>query len=179
MAALVSWASEAWLAIQAIHPQWGFLWSQTSFNTANGTTSYLPAADFNEIDINRVYCDGTWMLYIPFEDAREQMYQSTTGKPTHFTLLPNKRFRPFPTPDAVYAISFDYWTVPVTLAANSDTPAVDADLHNIIVWRAVLNHASFFGEPDRIAFAQAEYNQMMSVMNSRYLPKPTLGEPLV
>jgi len=179
MAQLVTWASEAWVSIQSLHDTWGFLWAQASFNTASGTSSYIPASDFNYIDTDRVYCDGTWMIYIPFTQAREYMHQTTSGKPTHFTILPTKEFRPFPTPDAVYTVSFDYWKRPVVLAANGDTPAIDADLHSIIKWRAMLDHASFFGEQGRIAYAQMEYAKKLSNLERRYLPPMEDGDPLV
>lgn len=183
MAQLVSWVQQAWIDIQAVHPSWGFLWAQGSFSTAASTTTYTPAADFKTFyvdkDGDRVYCNGTRLIYVPFEEARAHMLLTTTGKPTHYTLLPTKQFRPFPNPDGVYAITFDYHTRPVTLAADSDTPAIHSELHMAIVHRAKIDHAAFFEEMNTLAFSQQEYSRMLSAMEDTYLPQIEIGSPLV
>lgn len=171
---LVDWIKTAWMEIQSKH-DWGFLWTQGNFATVAGTSAYTPETDCRNVDTDRVYVDGSDMNYVPFEYARERMTQTNTGKPVEFTTLPNIQMRLFPIPDAIYTISYDYYTIPIELAANTDTPAILSHLHMVIVHKAAMSYAAYFEEANLYEKHKADYRKFMTEMTRLYLPDIGIG----
>jgi hypothetical protein len=196
---LVNWTRSAWQMIQSMR-LWRFLRSEKVIATVIGQADYLlatlpiPWTDFRELDVvdtnarySRVILTRSngskqRLQYLPYEaflDAFALSPASSTT-PTAFTFTPgNLALRFYPTPDKVYSINIPYFKQAQVLTAKTDTPLMDAELHWVIVWRALMLYADHNNIADFRMNAKAKYRQELSKMIERYEPVfEVAGEPL-
>lgn len=60
-----------------------------------------------------------------------------------------------PTPDAAYTLRASYWRSPQALALDADTPGLPVEFHLHLVWRALIELASYDAAPEVLTRAQA------------------------
>lgn len=171
-----------------------------SFQLAQGTGDYTPTgnaptgaalSDFKKwwTDTLRVYRtsigvgDEQWLVnwpYSVFRDTYRYNLQSTLqGRPVVFAVRPRDNALMFGAiPDATYTCVGEYQIAPVALTADTDTPAIDTDLHEVIVYKAMLSYGIEQAAGEVIARATAKYNELLGRMRDKYLPEVRLSAPL-
>jgi hypothetical protein len=97
-----------------------------------------------------------------------------SGVPQFWAVSPDNKMLLGPTPDKVYHVRFDYQTPVVTLAADTDEPAMPEDYHMVIVWEALKSVAGFDNAPEVYARAQAEYESVFNDLWRDQGPKLTI-----
>lgn len=159
------WVRQAWLDIQLSQDNWSFLWGQSTLPIIAGTREYLLSSTISSIDGGTVKLDGAFIPEIDYKQITTDV-----GKPTAFTFLPNGLLALNTIPDANYTLSFDYFGTPVELVANTDTPAIAANLHMIIVYKAMMLYGAYENAPEVYAEAMRKYGELYSHLTHRYLP---------
>ena len=123
----------------------------------------------------------TWDLeWMTLDQWRECYVHSTQapGSPIAWSVDDDNSLLIGPTPDAVYSIRMEYLRKPQELADNDDEPEFDADLHLVLMWRALVEVGKADNAPDVLARAQTNYGRLEDNLLSRYTRRMTWGAPL-
>lgn len=168
---IVDAVKDAWLDIQNSREEWDWMRTTESFETTVSKTNYTKTDLGGPSNrIARVIKDSFWLndgtqwgklTYID-EDTFELLSKNltVTSVPTYFTVHRNDGSISVYPPDGVYSCEIDYWKVPQTLAANTDTPELPSQWHNLIVYLAIQKLSSSIASPS----TQAEYAQAYATM---------------
>ena len=165
-----------------------------NFNTTSGTWEYSPTAagltDFGNWKRDSFRCASDLTLYrdeqllnymewTTFRNLyRYANMRNTTARPVVVSIMPNKDLAFGSTPDGIYVIDGEYYTQPVTLSADSDTPLLPARFHMAIVYRAMMYYAGYEAAPEVMARGDFEYRRLYSRMEIDQLPTLISGPPL-
>lgn len=192
---VVDWVSYAYQDIQNLHNNWEFLRFDFSFPTIASTQEYAPSAvSLDELsawkrDSVRCYrtstgvTDETFMTFMDWPSFRDSRLfganRSVTGKPIEFSIRPsNKAMALFGIPDAVYTMVGEYWKRAQSMSENTDEPLIPSQFHMIIVWRALMEYATYENAPEAYAKGESNYRRMLVKLEGDQLPPMTLGGPL-
>jgi hypothetical protein len=142
---LVQYVIQAWIDIQNMEPEWGFMVQQGTFDTVANQRTYplsvlvddedVPIADdwlllnpFNGkpsvFKIQSALANQGWVYYWPYDNFRGYWDLSVrpVARPGYFTIWPDKTLEFDATPDAVYTVFCDYKVKPQVFALNTDDP---------------------------------------------------------
>jgi hypothetical protein len=93
-----------------------------------------------------------WALnWCGYEEFQRRFIAATVddGQPRWWSVSPTGDLLVAPAPDSgLYSISADYWARPTELTADNDEPDMPEQFHMLIVWRALLEVASFDAAPE-------------------------------
>lgn len=190
---LVNWTNRAYLSIQRRRKDWGWMRQTASFTTVAGQATYalgsgagttgVTAATFGMWARNtgRSYLTsvGTpseaFLEYATYESWRDayqfSSLRTSTSRPNVVTITPAKALGLGPVPVAGYTITMDYYTKPVSLSGDSDTPLLPAEFHRAIVCRAMMYYARYESAPEIYDDAKAEYDAVFSQLSASYTPQ--------
>ena len=198
---LVNWIQTAWLDIQGLRDNWGWMREPFSFTTTAGVGDYAPDTTTNGVtgqlltDLrfwhrDTFRCqkvalgiqDEQWLVewnYMQFRNTYRFNLQ-TNGRPVVFAVKPNgKAIMLGQVPDDVYVITGEYQIKPVPLSSNDDIPAMPNDaLHMVIVYKAMQYYGMFEAAPEVIQRGQAEYTRLLGQLEREQIADITLGNPL-
>jgi hypothetical protein len=193
----VDWVQDAWNDIQTVHQDWEWLRQSVSFVTVNGQATYTPlecgitAGTFGmwARDSFRSYETAggvnTEMTtsYIGYEDWR-QLYQlgahrDTRSRPVQISITPAKSIALAPYPADGYTVTGDYYTAPVVLALDADTPLLPAQFHMAVVWKACISYGAFEAAPEVYQRGELEFKKLMRRLERDRMPEIVLSAPLV
>ena len=119
-----------------------------------------PKADYMPTALDPVSPTAEWPLWwLPYDEFRQRFVAGThvAGVPQYWAVSPGNEMLLGPTPDKVYHVRFDYRTKVVTLAADTDIPAMPEDYHMVIVWEALKSLAAFDNAPEAYSRAESEH----------------------
>ena len=183
---IVEWVKNAWLEIQASSAEWNFLWKRVQFETLSGTSQYTPSLnDVNVWDKNYFTAfkttegEGTEtpLVYMPHREyKRADVGTHESARPSHIVMMPNGDILLHPTPDDAYTVQLAYWKHPVTLSANTDTPAIPEFLHGIIVDKAIEYYGVYEEAPNVYQGASLRYQQKLNRLIRNSSPLMAQGE---
>ena len=88
----------------------------------------------------------------------------------YWAIGPDETLNIGPTPQAVFTLAASYYTKPVPFALDTDAPTFDEQYHMILVWRALMELASFDAAPEVYARAQMNFANLDREMRRRYGP---------
>lgn len=191
---MVAWVVQAWTDIQTSKEDWLFMRNSFDFNTTANVWEYSPTAagltDFGNWKRDSFRCASdltlfrdeqllNYMEWTTFRNLyRYANMRNTKARPVVVSIMPNKDLAFGSTPDGVYVIDGEYYTQPVTLSADSDTPLLPARFHMAIVYRAMMYYAGFEAAPEVMARGDFEYRRLYSRMEIDQLPTLISGPPL-
>lgn len=144
----VIWVRDAWIEIQR-NRLWRFRWAEDSFDTVadQGTytlTNLVRSAD-DDFSMDKFIVDGDVLPLIhrtyDFIKAKVRSSPVETGKPRFVALRPDDSIVVYPTPDAAYTINYEYFSAPVELLTDTDSPTLNPKFHKVIVWKALEQYA--------------------------------------
>jgi hypothetical protein len=118
-----------------------------------------------------------WMTLDQWRDAYVHSIQPA-GQPSSWSVDDNNALLIGPAPDAAYAIRTEYLRAAQELTVDADTPEFDADLHLILMWRALVEAGKFENAPDVLARGQTNFARLEDNLLSRYTRRMTWGAPL-
>lgn len=142
---LRNWISRANHTIQTRYADWRFLYAEAStIVTGIGTADYALPSTLNLLNKRSFKRDGVTLDDV-YEYKVEDFPTASTGTPHDVYLLQGGNIRLWPTPDAAYTITYDYWTTPVALDAtdNTDVSIIPAQFHPTIVYLALSYYANY------------------------------------
>jgi hypothetical protein len=161
------WVIDAYIDLQNLR-LWPFLRSEASFDTVANTTTYtlstMGATDLRKYN-QVIYDDGTNYTYlkqIPYDVyIRDYVYSSATGKPEIYAIDPVSKDIYINKPDAAYSIILQYYTQPVTLAADEDIPLLPLSYHLLIAYLAAIKATSYYGNANLNMELQKDADYML------------------
>ena len=191
---MVSWVQQAWIDLQTSKEDWLFLRSPFTFNTVASQFQYTAAnaglTDFGNwkrdsfrcSSVGQDYKDEQLMNYMDWTTFRN-LYRyanmrNTTARPVVVAITPEKDLAFGSTPDIAYVIDAEYYTQPVSLSADSDSPTIPARFQMAIVYRAMMYYAGYEAAPEVLSRGDFEYRRLYSRMEIDQLPTLVSGPPL-
>lgn len=199
---LVNWTNDAWLEIQGMHDDWGWMRQPFKFDTVAGTGDYAPASTTNTLTSNLLSdlrywyrdtfrsqkksigeSDEMWLVEWSYNTLRDtyrfNSNNSLQARPMVFAVDYNgKDIMLGPKPDDVYEIIGDYQQLPTSMTANDDVPGLPEHLHMLIVFKAMISYGLYESAPEVIERGQLNFSRLMSQLEREQLPKVSLTEPL-
>lgn len=192
---LVDWINTAWLEIQGLHDQWGFMRQSFQFSTPAGTDKTTPVqagiSDFRYWHTNTLRCwrtsigtaDEQWMIewdYQVFRDTyRFNQNRTFQGRPMVFAVEPSSKAIMYgPLPDDEYTVVGEYQSVPAPFSIATDEPSIPSHMHMIIVYKALEYYGMFESAPEVVQRAQKQYAILLAQLEREQLPVVYLGNPL-
>jgi len=198
-----TWVVNAWNEIQTEHPDWEFMRFGNEFTTVANQAGYTPqqakATDdgtttgtailgnwkrdsFRVSTAGNNYDDEMLMGFLPWNQYRN-LYQygnmrSQRSRPVVFSIDPQKNLYFGIVPNGAYTIVYEYFRTPITLSADSDTPAMPERFHNLIAYKALRAYGIFMAAPEVIGRAEDQIFRFSAQLSSDQLPVVTSGPPL-
>lgn len=200
-AKLVNWIQSAWLEIQGVHDNWGWMREQFAFNTVASTGDYLPTEVTNTVTgqpitdlrywwkdtfrcqkVSIGVQDEQWLVEWEYQVFRNtyRFNVQVDGRPVVYAINPQgKAVMLGQKPDDVYQISGEYQTTPASMAASTDEPGIpNSALHMIIVYKAMTFYGMYEAAPEVLQRGNTEYSRLLNQLEREQLPEIYLGNPL-
>lgn len=191
----IHWCNRAWLEIQGMRTDWNFLYGEFSFDTVADDEDYTLSdigvdTDFKRwgIDTFRTYltsagkADDQWLVHWNYYDFRDtyQFGDQVAARPMVFAVHPQTRALLLGSkPDAVYTVYGNYWKRPTILAADAtEVPILDANLHYLIVYKAMMFYGLEQSASEVLARAQNGWDELYPDLEREELPEVQMGAPL-
>jgi hypothetical protein len=193
-ARMVSWVQQAWIDLQTSKEDWLFLRKPFNFNTVGAQWQYTATdaglSDFGNWKRDSFRCSSVgqdfkdeqlmnFMEWTTFRNLyRYANMRNTTARPVVISITPEKDMAFGSTPDQAYVIDAEYYTQPVSLSADSDTPGLPDRFHMAIVYRSMMYYAGYEAAPEVLSRGDFEYRRLYSRMEIDQLPTLVSGPPL-
>lgn len=198
---LVKSVADAYRAIQNEQDQWLFMQKQGTFTLANAgrvisrATLITQVADYDDIRADlfgggyrfmQIYSTSggantnTPVIYVPYQTWRGTLDMNAipTGKPSMFTVQPDRSIEFNSTADQAYTFVCDYkrsidsW-VQTGGSADTQTPIFPERFHEVVAWRAIMFWGGSVEDPGKYQFARDEYRRIMDQLRADQLPEWT------
>jgi hypothetical protein len=181
--------------VQTSKEDWLFLRQPFTFNTVTQQFQYNAVTDcaltnfgnwkrdsFRASSVGNSYRDEQLLNYMDWSTYRN-LYRyanmrNTYARPVVVSITPDKDLAFGSTPDQAYVIDGEYYTQPLSLTADSDSPDIPARFHMVIVYRAMMYYAGYEAAPEVLARGDYEYRRLYSRMEIDQLPTIVSGPPL-
>lgn len=190
---VVDWTSRAWVSIQESRDDWRFLFLDIDFDTEAARAVYerdqIPGHTATPLKrfvgkkvlaypASESISQSRYVQYLSYQDYKHlYLTQPETGRPRVWTIKPNGDALFYPTPNGVYTVAgMEGYALPQVLAANDDVPDIDANHHDVIVYRALMMFAGHEEAQAIYSDASREFQTRMSAMERDYLP-PIAASP--
>lgn len=199
-ARVVNWVDTAWQELQTEHDDWSWMRSSNllglgmSFVTVAGTASYplgtgagtcgVLLANYGKWDREsfRNYTttvgvsNEQFLDEIPFDDWRDGYMlganRSVQTRPAVVAFGPDESVCLGPPPNALYTITGDYFTAPLAMAADTDTPTgLPVAQHMAIVYKGMQYYAAYESAPEVMQRGAAGYALLLSQLEALKLPQ--------
>ena len=177
-AKLVNWVAEADYAIQTLHFDWNFLWTQFTYSTVVGDSVITQPSDLGVWDTEAVWLDYTAntaarLNYVSYKEfvATQGYGVKTNSTPSLFTVRPDLDLKLDPPADAVYSITADYWKAPTKMADAADTSSIPAQYERVVILRTKMYFAEEEEFPQLYSMAQQEYLELLDKLEKHQLPE--------
>lgn len=196
-ARIANWVASAWTDIQASREDWQWMRAPLQFNLVAQQQTYTPAQagvaatfgnwkrdSFRCSSVGQNYQDEQLMNFMEFTTFRN-LYQygtmrTTYARPVVVSIVPgvDKSLAFGTIPDQAYVITGEYYTQPVTLSLDADTPAFPDRFHLGIVYRAMMFYGGYESAPEVYQRGETEFKRVMNRLNIDQLPTLVSGPPL-
>lgn len=187
------WVNTAWEDIQTAHQDWNWMRTSTSWATVGGTYAYPLGSGAGTVNVS-VATFGMWdritfrnyvtasgvnseivMGYLDYDEWRDNYLISgtrdTRTRPMDFAIGPNKTIYLGPVVSAGYTVTADYFTAPVTLSADADTPALPTHFQMAIVYKAMMHYGAYYAASEVYQRGELEFTKLMRRMDADRLPE--------
>lgn len=158
---VITWAEQAWANIQS-EWNWDWLWESTTVTVASGSSSVAGTIPDTRYVKDATYRGNVEMSYLPYDVFRRAWPPGTivAGTPSVWTIAPDKSFRvnSLVTDDTAFTV--ERYKNPVSPTGNTYEPALPAEYHMMIVWRAVMLYAGHDEAGPLYQHAAEEYRKL-------------------
>lgn len=185
-ARIVAWVASAWIELQN-ETDWRWMRKAVTVdllaNQARYTRANFSITDFRRwVPTTDEYKPTVYKVSEPNQitrleethyDAFRRDFLDVTnnpGTPQQFAIDYNDDILVGPTPDANRKLRIDYWSDVTRLALDADEPNMPARFHEILVWRALMEIASFDAAPEVLTRASGNYGRMHSDLWAEQVP---------
>jgi hypothetical protein len=199
-AKLVNWTNDAYVEIQGMFDNWGWMRKQFAFNTVASTGDYLPATTTNTVNgqlmtdlrywwpetfrcqkVSIGVQDEQWLVEWEYQVFRNtyRFNVQVDGRPVVFAVNPQgKAIMLGQVPNDVYKISGEYQCLPTSMSADTDVPEIPSHLQLVIVYKAMQFYGLYEAAPEVLTRGNTEFSRLMNQLEREQLPGLYLGNPL-
>lgn len=185
---LRKWIKDSWLDIQRKHPDWQFLFVQSTYTLSVGESVLNPteyeAEEVAEWKVNTFRIaeaggarkDSQPFLYRDYFDWRdmEGLDVTVNGVPKSFTIHPtSEALMIAPPSDTARILFYDYWRTPQELEDDDDEPIMPRRFHDLIVYWALRKYGIHESAPEAILRADTEISRLLPELEMDQLPQVT------
>lgn len=177
---VVGWVDDAWNKIQQSR-NWDWMWENPTVTiiaatNTTATNQAIAAARYEHtrtLDVN-----GSPLIYMPWARFTRAypLPQLQSGTPMTWTIRPDKAFVVNAKPAANYAVTVERYKNPTAMTTDTDavtgTPAMPAEHHMLIVWRACMLYAGYDDATGLYQHSNAEYKKMLAALGITDKPAP-------
>lgn len=164
---IIRWVKDSWRDIQTAQT-WSFLKAFTTLSTVAGQRAIDRPADVVEFDRGFALINGRPAQWVRWENMRG-LDATQLNVPTMIAEFGGSLFFS-PTPDAAYTVELESSLIAKEINLETDVPqGIHADLHQIIVWAAVMRYCAHDEAATLYQKASQNYQQLFAVMVQRYL----------
>lgn len=201
----IGWTKDSWIEIQTDHPTWNYLRSTVQIIglVSAGTPNYSLAAvsanvlsqlvvqvsiadyipkTFRAFHTSQGAVDEQIVNYMDWSTFRNiyryATMRTTQSRPMVCAVDPQKQLWFGPVPDDNYTVECEVYSVPQTLAVDSDIPVGPLRWHKAITYKTMMKYAAFESAPEVASRGQDEYDRLMKQLDADQLPKMGFGPPL-
>lgn len=175
---LCTWVADADVAIQRRWINWDFLYrTDYSQSTTIGSAEYakptnLAAWDKKTVFLNRGLTTNQRLGEIDYREYFSTMANApiSNHKPGNFILNPSKNIILYPTPDAVYTLTANYWRTPVRMSVDGDTSVIPEAFIRAIIARTKMYYGIDQEATEVYNEAFGEYTEVFSQLCADQLP---------
>lgn len=181
LANIVRWVRMVWDEIQG-DQLWNWQWEEATVTILSATSSTAGTIPVTRYVKDSARIGERFLSFMPWESFRAVYPVPADGgtgqEPSAWSIKPNGAFAVDIKPAANVAITVERYALPVSMVLDSDTPAMPADLHPLIMWGAVMKYAGEEEAGVRNATAEREYQRLLNQLHKRCLPEIFMGGPL-
>lgn len=187
-ARILNWTRDAWDELQRRPHRWAWMRRELSGPCVIGQRAYLAeeidleATDFDEWfppaePDYEVTADGMPLRWLPWEKFRAafELRAHEPGPVQYYSFAPDKRLYLGPTPADARLIRASYYKRATELVEAEDEPDMPSKFHIILVWRALMELASFDAAPEVYSRALVNFNNVDHELVSDQGPKVTIA----
>ena len=173
----VKFIADADLEVQGLWFDWDFLHIGTwSVNTVVGTAAVAAPSDLGVWDEDSFYLNSaltsnqklTPMDYKNWRTNYRQGVQ-TNQKPDNIVILPDQSLKLHSPPDAVYALTADYWKRPTKMTADDSTSPIPEEYERIIIARGKIFYGEKYAAGEVLQAGQIEFDYLLDKLEAKYL----------
>ncbi len=171
----VNWVASANLLVQALHPDWNFLWKEFTADTTLGSFSITKPADLGmwyrgSFAVDRWTSSGRSLQLISYEVWRSNNYLKINSEPYSLAISPSNDLVLSSPANGTFEIYGEYWKTPEELTSNTQVSLIPERFHRVIIERA----KSWFFEDiesfEQMDFANREYEKQLIKLENYSLP---------
>lgn len=184
---VVRWVRDAALLIDNQWADWGYLWCEylgvinadTRAPTPpnNPTGVQVRAWDRDSLVINAGTTAAKPLVYEEWSIFRKLRQLGTAGlavdEPAIVTIRPDGQLMTYPTANASFPVSGEFWRRPLVLTNDTDVPLMPAEYHRLIMVTAAIKYANREDAPEIIAGMEAEHLLLLEQLEC----DPVAGSP--
>lgn len=200
---VIGWVDDEHRKIQVAQPHWKWMRRHFQLLTVSGTDEYAyDHAGMTDVEtaapisrFSRFYGDQLlfksylqsagvgsegWVTFYKWDDWR-LVYDIGTiaaGPPAGITIMPNRKLKIGPEPDAIYVVSGDYQLSTFNFTANEDEPEFPEAYHDLLWLGAIRRLAAYKAAPELWAEVKAQYGELWRALKQDQMPDFELEEPL-
>jgi hypothetical protein len=177
---IIQWVRDANRRILDHSEYWSFLHRRGIFATlTSGEASFIAPSSVDRCSLFAVKQGSTVRIPIylmPYKwwVQQERSMAAVSGQPLHIFQTINDGWMAWPTPNAAYTISGDWWELGEDLVDPTDEPIWDERFHPLLKWEAVrmfaLENADAEGMPQLMPRVDAALPEMWRRFTKKYLP---------
>lgn len=172
---LITWIKNAWLNLQNEQYDWKWMWRDDgSITVLTNTDTYsltgvkkIHRQTFTIYQTSLGVSDRSKLKYMGWAEFKRKFVDTVatgTDRPSFFTQKPNGDIMFYPKPNADFTVEHEYQKSPQILAGNTDTPELPVEYHEIIQFKALIDHGGFEETSDVYRFASEQYAYMFDML---------------
>lgn len=182
---IINAVRDAWVDIQNSRPDWRWMRSRVTFNTAVGIDEYTLADIFTGSYRHKLWRKDT--LYVlesgkkkllRFIDYDRFIYRhnnDTENTPLgEYTIVPESDALLFNSPDAIYPVTIDYQKSPQILDLDADVPELPSYYHLLIEYAATEKYCAAVGSKSIYDQYASQHVEMWGQVTRTHVPKVVL-----
>lgn len=164
-AKVAAWVRQSWRDIQNMQ-LWDFRRMDWTFTAS--TVSQTKPVDWAAPSLDFAWAGERRVGWLPWQDYRRAYSGSETGQigavvdgagAVYFA----------PAPEAATAVRIEYFRTAQDLTAETDVPqGIASDLHDIVLWHAVMRYAASDEASATYQLAQSHFQNLLAVMTQRH-----------
>lgn len=186
---IVGWVNDAWVDLQRRSHGWDWMRKELTGSLVAGTRGYTA------LSLNALATDfGRWLpasiehyapqvamasgqrINLKFRDwdafrSAFELQDHAAGDPQYWSVAPDRKLYVGPTPSAACTLRLGYYKQPYELVLDADTPDMPSEFHTLLVWRALMELASFDSAVEVYARASVNYENADTDLRQQCAPR--------